>query len=166
MVERDLLRKMLEILELPGLDIPSSVAKGLADRIVLMSTAWADAPTHKREAILAHHGDAILRWLEAAEPGTGRPAYHSRSSTWSGRSTRELGNSALGGGMSLSVGSDKRKQSLYFSDAMLQEIKDEAARLDRSLSWVVQRAWKMARLEIRQIPSVNDIDPEEAEEEA
>ena len=61
-------------------------------------------------------------------------------------------------------GSDKRKQSLYFPEAMLQEIKDEAARLDRSLSWVVQRAWKMARLEIKKIPSVNDIgDDEEAE---
>ena len=55
-------------------------------------------------------------------------------------------------------GSDKRKQSLYFPESMLQEIKDEAARLDRSLSWVVQRAWKMARLEIKKIPSVNDID--------
>ncbi len=61
-------------------------------------------------------------------------------------------------------GSDKRKQSLYFPESMLQEIKDEAARLDRSLSWVVQRAWKMARLEIKKIPSVNDIgDDEEAE---
>ena len=35
---------------------------------------------------------------------------------------------------------DKRKQSLYFPESMLQEIKEEAARLDRSLSWVVQRA--------------------------
>ena len=58
-------------------------------------------------------------------------------------------------------GSDKRKQSLYFPEAMLQEIKDEAARLDRSLSWIVQRAWKMARLEIRKIPSVNDIGDDE-----
>jgi uncharacterized small protein (TIGR04563 family) len=40
---------------------------------------------------------------------------------------------------------------------MLAEIKDEAARLDRSLSWVVQRAWKLARSDIRKIPSVNDI---------
>ncbi|NLE87139.1 MAG: TIGR04563 family protein [Myxococcales bacterium] len=47
---------------------------------------------------------------------------------------------------------------------MLQEIKDEAARLDRSLSWVVQRAWKLARLEIKKIPSVNDVaDDEETE---
>jgi uncharacterized small protein (TIGR04563 family) len=63
-----------------------------------------------------------------------------------------------------STGSDKRKQSLYFPESMLQEIKDEAARLDRSLSWVVQRAWKMARMEIKKIPSVNDIGEEEEEE--
>ena len=54
--------------------------------------------------------------------------------------------------------SDKRKQSLYFPESMLAEIKDEAARLDRSLSWVVQRAWKLARGDIRKIPSVNEID--------
>jgi uncharacterized small protein (TIGR04563 family) len=61
-------------------------------------------------------------------------------------------------------GSDKRKQSLYFPETMLQEIKDEAARLDRSLSWVVQRAWKLARLEIKKIPSVNDVgDDDDAE---
>lgn len=61
-------------------------------------------------------------------------------------------------------GSDKRKQSLYFPETMLQEIKDEAARLDRSLSWVVQRAWKLARLEIKKIPSVNDVgDDDEGE---
>ena len=62
------------------------------------------------------------------------------------------------------AGSDKRKQSLYFPESMLQEIKDEAARLDRSLSWVVQRAWKMARLEIKKIPSVNDISDDEESE--
>jgi uncharacterized small protein (TIGR04563 family) len=43
---------------------------------------------------------------------------------------------------------DKRKQSLYFPGAMLDEIAAEARRLDRSLSWVVQRAWKIARGEI------------------
>ncbi len=56
--------------------------------------------------------------------------------------------------------SDKRKQSLYFPESMLGEIKDEAARLDRSLSWVVQRAWKLARADIRKIPSVNEVDDE------
>jgi uncharacterized small protein (TIGR04563 family) len=58
-------------------------------------------------------------------------------------------------------GSDKRKQSLYFPEAMLQEIKDEAARLDRSLSWIVQRAWKTARVDIKKIPSVNDIEEDD-----
>jgi uncharacterized small protein (TIGR04563 family) len=35
--------------------------------------------------------------------------------------------------------------------------KDQAARLDRSLSWVVQRAWKISRHEINKLPSVNDV---------
>ncbi len=59
---------------------------------------------------------------------------------------------------------DKRKQSLYFPESMLQEIKEEAARLDRSLSWVVQRAWKISRLEIKKLPSVNDVEGGEDDE--
>jgi len=55
---------------------------------------------------------------------------------------------------------DKRKQSLYFPEAMLQEIKEEAARLDRSLSWVVQRCWKLAKADIRELPSVTDTEEE------
>lgn len=51
--------------------------------------------------------------------------------------------------------SDKRKQSLYFPETMLLEIKEEASRLDRSLSWVVQRAWKIARAEIKKSPSTD-----------
>ena len=67
----------------------------------------------------------------------------------------------MGDNQSGTKGRDKRKQSLYFPESMLQEIKDEAARLDRSLSWIVQRAWKIARLEIKKIPSVNDIADDE-----
>ena len=48
---------------------------------------------------------------------------------------------------------DKRKQSLYFPEEMLREIQDEAKRLDRSLSWVVQKAWKVAREQIKKLPS-------------
>jgi uncharacterized small protein (TIGR04563 family) len=44
---------------------------------------------------------------------------------------------------------DKRKQSLYFPEEMLREIASEARRLDRSRSWVVQRAWKCARDEMK-----------------
>ena len=57
--------------------------------------------------------------------------------------------------------SDKRKQSLYFPEEMLEEIKGQAARLDRSLSWIVQRAWKIARLEIKRLPSVDDLGEED-----
>ncbi len=52
---------------------------------------------------------------------------------------------------------DKRKQSLYFPESMLLEIQEEAARQDRSLSWIVQKAWKIARQEIKKYPSVNDL---------
>ena len=59
------------------------------------------------------------------------------------------------------AGSDKRKQSLYFPEDMLKEIQDEAARQDRSLSWIVQKAWKIARKEIMKYPSVNEFPGEE-----
>ncbi len=48
---------------------------------------------------------------------------------------------------------DKRKQSLYFPEDMLQEIQKEANRLDRSLSWVVQKAWTIARKDIARLQS-------------
>jgi uncharacterized small protein (TIGR04563 family) len=50
--------------------------------------------------------------------------------------------------------SDKRKQSLYFPEEMLKEIGAEATRQDRSLSWIVQKAWKAARKDIMSMPSV------------
>lgn len=59
---------------------------------------------------------------------------------------------------------DKRKQSLYFPEAMLQEIQREAARLDRSLSWIVQRCVRIGLGDIRRLPSVNDVE-DDAEEE-
>ncbi len=53
--------------------------------------------------------------------------------------------------------SDKRKQSLYFPEEMLNEIQTEANRQDRSLSWIVQQAWRLSRGEIMRFPSVNDV---------
>jgi uncharacterized small protein (TIGR04563 family) len=52
------------------------------------------------------------------------------------------------------VTSDKRKQSLYFPDEVIAQIQAEATRQDRSMSWVVQRAWEIARDSIRRFPSV------------
>ena len=55
------------------------------------------------------------------------------------------------------AGTDHRKQSLYFPEDMLMEIQHEATRQDRSLSWIVQQAWKVARGDIQKMPSVNDV---------
>ncbi len=52
---------------------------------------------------------------------------------------------------------DARKQSLYFPEAMLAEIAREARRLDRSLSWIVQQAWKIAKNDLKRMPSPNDM---------
>ena len=54
---------------------------------------------------------------------------------------------------------DKRKQSLYFPEDMLQEIQAEAIRQDRSLSWVVQRAWMLARERLANMPSAPGTTP-------
>lgn len=51
---------------------------------------------------------------------------------------------------------DKRKQSVYFPVEMLDEIQQEALRQDRTVSWIVQRAWKIARDSIMDYPSIND----------
>ena len=52
---------------------------------------------------------------------------------------------------------DARKHSLYFPEEMLNEIELEAQRQDRSLSWIVQQAWKISRNELRRIPSPNEV---------
>ena len=59
---------------------------------------------------------------------------------------------------------DKRKQSLYFPESMLQEIQKEAARLDRSLSWIVQRCVKIGLSDIRKLPSVNEVEENDESE--
>lgn len=56
------------------------------------------------------------------------------------------------------AGTDKRKQSLYFPEDMLTEIQTEAARQDRSLSWIVQKAWLIARETIKKYPGINDLE--------
>ena len=52
---------------------------------------------------------------------------------------------------------DKRKQSLYFPEDMLNEIRVEADRQDRSLSWIVQKAWKIARGDMTRFPGEADV---------
>ena len=51
---------------------------------------------------------------------------------------------------------DKRKQYVYIPEPMLSETKRECERQERSLSWIIQRAWKIARGEIMKTPSTGD----------
>ncbi len=48
---------------------------------------------------------------------------------------------------------DMTKQSLYLPEEMLKEIDEEAKRLERSRSWVVTRAWKLARGKVGKMAS-------------
>ncbi len=43
-----------------------------------------------------------------------------------------------------------RKHSVYFPDWISRELEAEAARLERSTSWILQRAWKLAYAQIAQ----------------
>ncbi|HEX2659616.1 MAG TPA: TIGR04563 family protein [Polyangia bacterium] len=49
--------------------------------------------------------------------------------------------------------SAKRKVTLYFNSVMLAETQHEAIRQDRSISWIIQAAWRRARDEVRKLPS-------------
>jgi len=52
-----------------------------------------------------------------------------------------------------------RRQNLYFPSEMLAELHQEAQRQDRPISWIIQQAWKIARAELRKIPSTTDYLP-------
>lgn len=52
---------------------------------------------------------------------------------------------------------EKRKQSLYFPVEMLDEMQEEAARLERPISWIIQQAWKLSKDSIKNYPGVNDM---------
>lgn len=58
---------------------------------------------------------------------------------------------------------DKRKRSLYFPDTILQEMQLEAKRQERSLSWIVQYAWRIARNELMRLPAVGESGHKKAE---
>jgi uncharacterized small protein (TIGR04563 family) len=46
---------------------------------------------------------------------------------------------------------------------MLAELQGEATRQDRSISWLIQQAWKVARGELQRIPSTTDYLPQSDE---
>ena len=46
----------------------------------------------------------------------------------------------------------KVKQSVYLPEDMLTQLRNEAERLERPLSWVLNRAWRIASPSIAAIP--------------
>jgi uncharacterized small protein (TIGR04563 family) len=56
--------------------------------------------------------------------------------------------------MSSPIASPKKKVTLYFSSGLLDETQREAIRQDRSISWIIQAAWRIAREEVRKLPTV------------
>jgi uncharacterized small protein (TIGR04563 family) len=60
------------------------------------------------------------------------------------------------------MSSPKKKVTLYFSASVLGETQHEAIRQDRSISWIIQAAWRIARDEVRRLPSYsqNDMAPD------
>ncbi|MBC8131373.1 MAG: TIGR04563 family protein [Deltaproteobacteria bacterium] len=61
--------------------------------------------------------------------------------------------------------STKKKVTLYFNAPMLAETQKEAIRQDRSISWIIQAAWRRARDEIRRLPAVGRTDLPEMPED-
>jgi uncharacterized small protein (TIGR04563 family) len=49
------------------------------------------------------------------------------------------------------------KQSLKLPTELVTEMRGEAVRLKKSLSWVAQEAWRRARERIRQLPGVSEV---------
>ena len=52
--------------------------------------------------------------------------------------------------------SPKKKVTLYFSSGMLDETQREAIRQDRSISWIIQAAWRIAREEVQRQPGYGE----------
>ena len=51
------------------------------------------------------------------------------------------------------MASQKKKVTLYFNSGMLSETQREGLRQDRSISWIIQAAWRLARDEVRKMPA-------------
>ncbi len=51
----------------------------------------------------------------------------------------------------------KVKLTLYFPEELLKEAQNEAERQDRSISWIVQQAWRIARDQLKSYPSIDDL---------
>jgi uncharacterized small protein (TIGR04563 family) len=53
----------------------------------------------------------------------------------------------------------KKKLTLYLPEEILKETQDEADRQDRSISWLLERAWLIARDQLQSMPGVSELTP-------
>lgn len=51
----------------------------------------------------------------------------------------------------------KKKITFYLSEEMLLETKQEALRQDRSLSWILEVAWQIARERLQGMPGIDEL---------
>lgn len=51
----------------------------------------------------------------------------------------------------------KVKLTLYFPEEIIEEAQTEAKRQDRSISWIVQQAWRLAKDQLAQYPSIEEL---------
>lgn len=49
-----------------------------------------------------------------------------------------------------------KKRSIYVPAEILDEIEHEMQRQERTMSWLMQQAWRIARPTIRSLPGVDD----------
>jgi uncharacterized small protein (TIGR04563 family) len=54
------------------------------------------------------------------------------------------------------VAGQSRRQALYFPTEMLGELQAQAMRQDRSISWLIQQAWRIGRSELQRVPGTTD----------
>lgn len=48
----------------------------------------------------------------------------------------------------------KNKKTIYLPDPIIQELESEAKRQDRTVSWLIKRAWIESRKKIQSYPDV------------
>src|SRR5689334_12401674 len=65
----------------------------------------------------------------------------------------------MASGGEVGMSSQKKKVTLYFNANMLLETQKEALRQDRSVSWIIQAAWRLARDEVRLAPAALSATP-------
>ena len=51
----------------------------------------------------------------------------------------------------------KKKMTLYLPEDLVEQTRREAGRQDRSLSWIMELAWKIAHEKIQEMPGIEDL---------